>query len=173
MLPQLAEIGNIFPKTVSNKNAPCKEMIRRDNFNLTRSSHPQVLAAGRRPLHHAALRRYPRPAFRQAQHRNVPDAGLRRPDHRHALAAPEGRRRHLRERAPRRRSLDRGPPQAMVAFMAESAGGASPFPTAPSATSPHPDLANNPPLEVAVAIGTDPSPPSPPSYPRRPRSRSF
>ena len=34
MLPQLAELGNIFPKTVSAKDAPCKEVIRRDNFDL-------------------------------------------------------------------------------------------------------------------------------------------
>ncbi len=34
MLPQLGELGNIFPKTVSAKDAPCKEVIRRDNFDL-------------------------------------------------------------------------------------------------------------------------------------------
>ena len=35
MLPQLAELGNIFPKTVSVKDAPCKEKIRRAEFNLS------------------------------------------------------------------------------------------------------------------------------------------
>ncbi len=34
MLPQLAELANVFPKTVSAKDAPCKEVIRRDNFDL-------------------------------------------------------------------------------------------------------------------------------------------
>jgi 4-hydroxy-3-polyprenylbenzoate decarboxylase len=34
MLPQLAAIGNIFPKTVAAKDAPCKEVILRDNFSL-------------------------------------------------------------------------------------------------------------------------------------------
>ena len=34
MLPQLAELGNIFPKTVAAKDAPCKEKIRREGFNL-------------------------------------------------------------------------------------------------------------------------------------------
>src|ERR1700691_5903958 len=34
MLPQLAAIGNIFPKTTSAKDAPCKEVILRDNFSL-------------------------------------------------------------------------------------------------------------------------------------------
>ena len=29
MLPQLAELGNVFPKTVQAKDAPCKEVILR------------------------------------------------------------------------------------------------------------------------------------------------
>jgi len=32
MLPKLAELGSFFPKTV--KTAPCKEVVRRDNFSL-------------------------------------------------------------------------------------------------------------------------------------------
>ena len=34
MLPQLGELANTFPRTVSAKDAPCKEVIRRDNFDL-------------------------------------------------------------------------------------------------------------------------------------------
>jgi len=34
MLPQLAELGNVFPKTVSAKDAPCKEVILREGFDL-------------------------------------------------------------------------------------------------------------------------------------------
>ena len=34
MLPQLGELANIFPKTVSAKDAPCKEIVRRGNFDL-------------------------------------------------------------------------------------------------------------------------------------------
>src|SRR5208283_2467058 len=34
MLPQLGALSNAFPKTVSAKDAPCKEMIRREGFNL-------------------------------------------------------------------------------------------------------------------------------------------
>ncbi len=34
MLPQLGELTNAFPKTVTAKDAPCKEVIRRDNFDL-------------------------------------------------------------------------------------------------------------------------------------------
>jgi len=34
MLPQVAELTRSFPKTVSPKDAPCKQVIRRENFNL-------------------------------------------------------------------------------------------------------------------------------------------
>ncbi len=34
MLPQLAELGNVFPKTVTAKDAPCKEVVLRDGFDL-------------------------------------------------------------------------------------------------------------------------------------------
>jgi 4-hydroxy-3-polyprenylbenzoate decarboxylase len=34
MLPQLGALTSAFPKTVSAKDAPCKEMIRREKFNL-------------------------------------------------------------------------------------------------------------------------------------------
>ena len=35
MLPQLGALTSAFPKTVSAKDAPCKEVIRRDNFDLS------------------------------------------------------------------------------------------------------------------------------------------
>ena len=34
MLPQLGAITSAFPKTVGAKDAPCKEVIRKDNFDL-------------------------------------------------------------------------------------------------------------------------------------------
>jgi len=34
MLPQVAELTRSFPKTVSAKDAPCKQVIQRENFNL-------------------------------------------------------------------------------------------------------------------------------------------
>ena len=34
MLPQLGALASAFPKTVSAKDAPCKEVIQRDNFDL-------------------------------------------------------------------------------------------------------------------------------------------
>ena len=34
MLPMLAEAGKFFPKTVAAKDAPCKQVVLRENFNL-------------------------------------------------------------------------------------------------------------------------------------------
>ena len=34
MLPMLAEVGKFFPKTIAVKDAPCKDVILRENFNL-------------------------------------------------------------------------------------------------------------------------------------------
>ena len=57
-----------------------------------RAADSEVLARRRRPLHHAAARLHEGSRDRRAQHRHVPDAGVRRPHDRHALAAPQGRR---------------------------------------------------------------------------------
>src|SRR5580658_1841933 len=34
MLPMLTEIGKFFPKTIPARDAPCKEVIHRDNFSV-------------------------------------------------------------------------------------------------------------------------------------------
>ena len=60
-----------------------------------RLSHPAMLAARWRPLHHAAVGHHQRSQDRQAQRRHLSHAGLRRAHHRHALAAPEAGRRTL------------------------------------------------------------------------------
>ena len=57
-----------------------------------RAADPHVLARGRRAVHHAAARLHEGSRNRDAQHRHLPDAGVRRADHRHALAAAQGRR---------------------------------------------------------------------------------
>ena len=79
MLPQLGALTSAFPKTVAAKDAPCKEIVRREQLRPQLFPHSQVLAARRRPLHHAALRAHARSALGQAQHRHVSHAGLRRP----------------------------------------------------------------------------------------------
>ena len=54
--------------------------------------HPEMLAARRRPFHHPALRRHQGPRHRRTQRRHVSHPDLRRPHHRHALAAAKSRR---------------------------------------------------------------------------------
>ena len=93
MLPKLAEVGAFFPKMVSS--GPCKDIIRRDKFLAERISDPALLAAGWRPIHHAADGVLAQSRHRQAQLRLLPDAGLRRAHHRHALADAQARRRTL------------------------------------------------------------------------------
>ena len=52
MLPKLAEMGAFFPRRVSG--GPCKEVVRKQDFSLFEVPCPTMLAAGWRPLHHAA-----------------------------------------------------------------------------------------------------------------------
>ena len=70
MLPKLADLASIFPKTVSS--GPCKEVIRRDDFSLDALPDPALLAAGWRPLHHAAHGVFAQSRHRQAQLRLLP-----------------------------------------------------------------------------------------------------
>ncbi len=52
MLPKLAEVGAFFPKMVSS--GPCKDIDPPRQFLAERISDPALLAAGWRPIHHAA-----------------------------------------------------------------------------------------------------------------------
>jgi 4-hydroxy-3-polyprenylbenzoate decarboxylase len=68
LLPALAEVGSFFPKVIPAKDAPCKQVIHRlaedgggGGAGSHRTPRPHHLAAGRRPVHHSALRRHPRP----------------------------------------------------------------------------------------------------------------
>ena len=124
-----------------------------------------MLAAGWRPLHHATLRHHPRSALasREAQRRHVPHAGLRRPDHRHALAAPESRRRTL-SRTPaaiRRSELRRRGQFRSRSVRPGSAYGRNRRRCDAAAQHDRPHrhrFAKSPEiLQVAVAIGTDPA----------------
>ena len=56
MLPQLGALTSAFPKTVVAKDAPCKEVILRENFDLNAVSDFEMLAARWRSLYHSALR---------------------------------------------------------------------------------------------------------------------
>jgi len=109
LLPKLAEVGNFFPKTIAAKDAACKEVIHRSEadggkgIDLLKLPVLTTWPQDGGPFITLPCGRHPRPPHRQAQRRHVPDAGLRRPDHRHALAAPEERRRAPPRPPPRRR----------------------------------------------------------------------
>ena len=62
MLPMVGRLRDLMPKTV--KDAPCQEVVAARR-HARRAADPEVLARGRRPLHHAcrwSSRRIPRPA---------------------------------------------------------------------------------------------------------------
>src|SRR5262249_36523903 len=54
---------------------------------IVRLSDPEMLGSGWRAFHHLPDGLYAEPAHGQTQLRDVPNAGVRRTDHRHALAA--------------------------------------------------------------------------------------
>ena len=64
MLPQLGALTSAFPKTSDRQGGPLQGSRSPRQLRLEPLSHPQVLAPRRRPLHHPALRTYPRPAHR-------------------------------------------------------------------------------------------------------------
>jgi 4-hydroxy-3-polyprenylbenzoate decarboxylase len=165
MLPQLGELANIFPKTVSAKDAPCKEVIRRDNFDL---NYFPILKCwpfdgGRFITLPCVHTRDPRTGKRNiGMYRMQVYDGQTTGMHwqRQKVAAE-----HYREALRNAVSADAvnqdqyGPKGARVAMMAESAGGAVTIPDQPAGAIPQLALGNlkGSRLEVAVAIGTDPA----------------
>jgi 4-hydroxy-3-polyprenylbenzoate decarboxylase len=146
MLPQLAAIGNVFPKTISAKDAPCKEVILRDNFSLDQFPILQCwpLDGGRFITLPCVITRDPRTGKRnmgmyRMQIYDGQTTGMHWQRQKNAAE-------HLRDRL-RATTLDAA---ARVQAMAETAGATT------NIVLTNPDLANNR-LEVAVAIGTDPA----------------
>jgi 4-hydroxy-3-polyprenylbenzoate decarboxylase len=162
MLPQLGELTNVFPKTVSGKDAPCKEVVRRDNFDL---NYFPILKCwphdgGRFITLPCVHTRDPRTGKRNiGMYRMQVYDGQTTGMHwqRQKVAAE-----HYRE-ALRAAALwtgdDAGTKSARVAVMAETAGGAVSIPDGPAGGLPQISLGNlkGSRLEVAVAIGTDPA----------------
>ncbi len=93
MLPMLAEVGRFFPRTVTAKDAPCKQVILRENFSVLDFPVLQCwpLDGGRFITLPCVITRDPKSGKRNVGH--VPHAGLRRANDRHALATAEGGRR--------------------------------------------------------------------------------
>ncbi|MGA2570567.1 MAG: UbiD family decarboxylase [Terracidiphilus sp.] len=165
MLPQLGALTSAFPKTVAAKDAPCKEMIRREKFNINYfpilKCWPQD--GGRFITLPCVHTRDPRTGKRNiGMYRMQVYDGQTTGMHwqRQKVAAE-----HYREALRNAVSTDPlnqdqyDPKGARVAIMAESAGGAVTIPDGPLAGTPQISLGKlkGSRLEVAVAIGADPA----------------
>jgi 4-hydroxy-3-polyprenylbenzoate decarboxylase len=165
MLPQLGALTSAFPKTVAAKDAPCKEVIQRDNFDL--NAFPILKCwphdGGRFITLPCVVTRDPGRGGGSGK-RNVGMYRMQVYDgqttgmhwQRQKVAAE-----HYREalRAAATSAADADPKTARVAAMAESAGGACAIPDGPIGGLPQVALGNlkGSRLEVAVAIGSDPA----------------
>jgi len=161
MLPQLGALTAAFPKTVSAKDAPCKEVIRRDNFDL--NFFPILKCwphdGGRFITLPCVHTRDPRSGRRNIgmYRMQVYDGQTTGMHWQRQKVAAEHYRNALRAAAATNSSED--PLTARVAAMAESAGGAVTIPDGPIGGLPQVAMGNlkGSCLEVAVAIGTDPA----------------
>jgi 4-hydroxy-3-polyprenylbenzoate decarboxylase len=165
MLPQLGALSSAFPKTVSAKDALCKEMIRREKFDL---NYFPILKCwphdgGRFITLPCVHTRDPRTGKRNIgmYRMQVYDGQTTGMHWQRQKVAAEHYREALRNAASA--GADADPAQdsagARVAMMAETAGGAVSIPNGPLAGTPQVSLGKlkGSRLEVAVAIGTDPA----------------
>jgi len=165
MLPQLGALTSAFPKTVSAKDAPCKEVILRDNFDL--NAFPILKCwpndGGRFITLPCVHTRDPRTGKRNIgmYRMQVYDGQTTGMHWQRQKVAAEHFRNAMRDSV----STDAlnqdqyGPKGAGVAMMAESAGGAVAIPDGPIGGLPQVALGNlkGSRLEVAVSIGADPA----------------
>jgi 4-hydroxy-3-polyprenylbenzoate decarboxylase len=165
MLPQLGALTSAFPKTVSAKDAPCKEVILRDNFDL--NIFPILKCwphdGGRFITLPCVHTRDPRTGKRNIgmYRMQVYDGRTTGMHWQRQKVAAEHYREALRNAAAANAEGDAtmSAKSARVAIMAESAGGAVTIPDGPVGGLPQIALGNlkGSRLEVAVAIGTDPA----------------
>jgi 4-hydroxy-3-polyprenylbenzoate decarboxylase len=161
MLPQLAELGNAFPKTVSARDAKCKEVILRDNFDLREfpilkcwphDGGPFITL----PCVHT---RNPNTGKRNIgmYRMQVYDGQTTGMHWQRQKVAAEHYREALRNAAAGAATADAA--AARVAAMAESAGGAVTVSDGPVGGLPQVAFGNlkGSRMEIAVAIGTDPA----------------
>ncbi|MGC2162646.1 MAG: UbiD family decarboxylase, partial [Silvibacterium sp.] len=145
MLPVLAEVGKFFPKTVATKDAPCKQVILRENFSVLDFPVLQCwpMDSGRFITLPCVVTRDPKTGKRNVgmYRMQVYDGQTTGMHWQRQKNAAE----HLRERL---RAAAGESAAAHVNAMAETAGGTTRI-----------ALANvkDDRLEVAVAIGTDPA----------------
>ena len=168
MLPQLGALASAFPKTVSAKEAPCKEVVLkskdksgRDSFDL--NAFPILKCwpndGGRFITLPCVHTRDPRSGKRNIgmYRMQVFDGQTTGMHWQRQKVAAEHYRNALRAAARAQAAGD--PLMASVAAMAESAGGAVSIPDGPIGGLPQVAMGNlkGSRLEVAVAIGTDPA----------------
>jgi 4-hydroxy-3-polyprenylbenzoate decarboxylase len=165
MLPQLSALTSVFPKTVSAKDAPCKEVILRDHLDLNQfpilKCWPQD--GGRFITLPCVVTRDPRSGKRNMgmYRMQIYDGQTTGMHWQRQKVAAEHYREALRA-AVTANELNQnqyGPLGAGVVAMAESAGGACAIPDGPIGGLPQVALGNlkGSHMEVAVAIGTDPA----------------
>ena len=160
MLPLLAEVGKFFPKTIAAKDAPCKEVILRENFNLLDFPILQCwpLDAGRFITLPCVITRDLKSGKRNMgmYRMQVYDAQTTGMHWQRQKVAAEHFRNHLRAAAEKNATGDAA--AARVSAMAETGGGST---RSAAAVGGMPQVAfgnlKDGRLEVAVAIGTDPA----------------
>jgi 4-hydroxy-3-polyprenylbenzoate decarboxylase len=160
MLPQLGALTSAFPKTVAAKDAPCKEVILREKFDL--NVFPILkcwpLDGGRFITLPCVHTRDPRTGKRNIgmYRMQVYDGQTTGMHWQRQKVAAEHYRNALRAAAVQ---ASENTSSAQVAMMAETAGGAVSIPDGPIGGLPQVSLGKlkGSRLEVAVAIGTDPA----------------
>jgi len=163
MLPQLGALTSAFPKTVSVKDAKCKEVVRRDNFDL--SEFPILKCwphdGGRFITLPCVHTRDPRNGKRNIgmYRMQVYDGQTTGMHWQRQKVAAEHYREALRRAAASGSADTMSAESARVAAMAESAGGAAAIPDGPIGGLPQVTLGalKGSRMEVAVSIGTDPA----------------
>jgi 4-hydroxy-3-polyprenylbenzoate decarboxylase len=153
MLPMLAEVGKFFPKTVVAKDAPCKQVILRENFSVLDFPVLQCwpLDGGRFITLPCVVTRDPKTGKRNVgmYRMQVYDGQTTGMHWQRQKNAAE----HLRERL----RAAAGPTAAEhVRAMAETAGGTTKIAFKDSSQDDF-KIGKDDRLEVAVAIGTDPA----------------
>jgi 4-hydroxy-3-polyprenylbenzoate decarboxylase len=161
MLPQLAELANVFPKTVSARDAKCKEVILKEGFDLRKfpilkcwphDGGPFITL----PCVHT---RNPNSGKRNIgmYRMQVYDGQTTGMHWQRQKVAAEHYREALRNAAAGAATADEK--AARVAAMAETAGGAVTVPDGPIGGLPQVAFGNlkGSRMEIAVAIGTDPA----------------
>jgi 4-hydroxy-3-polyprenylbenzoate decarboxylase len=149
LLPMLADMGKFFPKTIAAQDAPCKQVIHRDNFSVLNFPVLQTwpLDAGRFITLPCVITRDPRTGKRNMgmYRMQVYDGQTTGMHWQRQKNAAE----HLRERL----RAAAGDASSRVHAMAETAGGTANISLGAIAGEGTADAR----LEVAVAIGTDPA----------------